>query len=56
MKKASQGVLLAGMLMLILSGCGSSQADDSSLEPDLSSQEPHHGGKPPKVIHPVHTS
>ena len=46
MKKASQGVLLAGMLMLILSGCGSSQADDSSLEPDLSSQEPITVGNP----------
>ena len=46
MKKSSQGVLLAGMLMLILSGCGSCQADDSSLEPDLSSQEPITVGNP----------
>lgn len=47
MKKAGQGLFLVGMLVsLVLSGCGTSQGDDSPLEPGLALQEPITVGNP----------
>ena len=47
MKKVTQGSFLAGLfLSLVLSGCGSSQGVDSSLEPGLSFREPMTVGNP----------
>ena len=47
MKKAGQGLFLVWMLgSLVLSGCGTSQGDDSSLEPGLSLPESITVGNP----------
>jgi len=47
MKKATQGSFLAWLLIsLVLSGCGSSQGDDSSFEPGLSFRESVTVGNP----------
>ena len=47
MKKTTHGSFLAWLLIsLVLSGCGSSQGDDSSFEPGLSFREPMTVGNP----------